>query len=202
MEESMRTFLVAFAALALTACTSGTVAFPPSEAAWNLKLAAGSSSTCTVAGVAATFGTVTDSSSAPVASEVGDNVNEWTTCTVFERTPGTFSVGTVTEQGNPNGTSFGVTIDSLSASATEASPSTGTLSFSAPSINNALLSGTCNFYFKNPGPAGEGVSDGALWCAYSCPSLTMTGGDAPETCAIEESFLFYRNCGTTTPMAK
>jgi hypothetical protein len=203
MEERMRTCLTVVTALALaaqTGCHSTPAPIPP-ETAWTMRLAAEPSGQCTFAGVDATFGTVTASSVTPIAGEFGDNVSEFTDCSVVEMDAGTFTVQTLTEAGNPHGTYFSVAIDRISASATEASPASGVVELAGPAIGGQTLMGNCSFYFKDPGPTGEGVDKGKLWCAYTCTNLTTQGAGLPEACQVLESYLFFQNCGTYPPTA-
>jgi hypothetical protein len=137
---------------------------------------------------------VTADTSTPVLSQGGESVSEWTTCTVSSNKLGTFSVNATTEESNPNGTYYGVSIASISRAATQASPAVGLVSYLGPTSGEELFSGSCNFYFKD-GASTEGVADREIWCAYTCPSLTVgDGGASGGSCEVTESYIAYRNC--------
>jgi hypothetical protein len=103
-------------------------------------------------------------------------------------------VDATTEEGNPNGTSFSVSIASISPDATQASPAVGAVACLGPASGQELASGSCNFHFKDRAST-EGVGDQEIWCAYACPSLAVgDGGAAGTSCEVTESYIAYRNC--------
>ncbi len=108
-------------------------------------------------------------------------------------TRATFSASAMTEVGNPGGASFfSFSIDNISA-AIPASPASGNIQFTGPTTGQQLVSGTCDFYFKNPGASTEGVADGNLVRLYlpeSHHKRWRRSGRVP----ITESFVAYRNC--------
>jgi hypothetical protein len=180
-----------FVVVALTAYTGCTTS-PVTTAAWTLPLTSSSAGACSVSGVTVAFGKVTADSQNPVTSEVGESVSEWTNCVLMSNTPGTFSLDATTEEGNPHGTTFGVSIPSITSSATQASPVRGSLFFAGPATGGQVVSGDCNFYFKDP--KAEGVATGEIWAAYTCPSLTVGDGSVAGTCQVTEGYIAYRNC--------
>ena len=134
---------------------------------------------------------MTADSQNPVTSEIGESVSEWTDCAVSSNTRGVFSVDAMTEE-HASRTTFSISIPSITPSATQASPAHGTVFFVGTASQGQVVSGDCDFYFKDP--KSEGVATGEIWAAYTCPSLTLGDASAAGTCQVLEGYIAYRNC--------
>jgi hypothetical protein len=191
----MRTLLVAFATLVVAAATGCSSPSPALfAAAWNLNLSSGPSGPCNLPNVS--FGTVTAEAVTPI---VDREDMQWSVCTVAPADGGAFTVTANTSQGTPAVLLYAINIPSISPDATPESPATGKLGIEFPSTatGQSGLSGTCNFFFRNPGASAQGVGRGRFWSSYTCPSLTLSdssGQTFGQTCAVTESEVAYLNC--------
>jgi hypothetical protein len=180
----------AFALAALTGCSSAPAA---PEGASAVTLDKGSSPSCGLS-FQAMLGEVTAESivtkvvdGRPVPNDSGlASVN----CSVTGTA--TFLVdGTAT---NASGDKLlHIMIPSITPSATQTSPATGSIDFTSPEIKVAYQAqSTCSFYFR-PGGA-EGVGAGLIFGAFTCNPI----GDpnTNTTCAMTESYFAFDNCET------
>jgi hypothetical protein len=85
-----------------------------------------------------------------------------------------------------------ITIPSITATATQASPAVGSVEFAAPQTNGATYTGhACDFYFV--ADTGEGVAAGKVWIAFDCQSVSGSG----STCSLAQSIALFEDCAAT-----
>jgi hypothetical protein len=187
--------LLALASLgAVAGCGSSTTVQP--AAAWVVNFDEGTNgaSCITNANFTDNFGQVSQSvigaslNNGQTDTEDPTNPTATVTCSVSGTT--TFSVhgeaSTLSQE-------LTISIASITSSATEANPATGSVSYesAAHTADTAFASESCNFYFKSG--TGEAVASGKIWGAFSCP--TIMGGNPQSTCGITESFFVFETCG-------
>lgn len=105
---------------------------------------------------------------------------------------GTFKVS-ARARNNQEATEIRVNIPSISPSATQEEPATGSISFSsAETAGKPFVSdpeNPCQFWFV---PESEqGVSPGEIWVAFECPSMK----ESQYTCALRRGALAFDGCG-------
>lgn len=88
-----------------------------------------------------------------------------------------------------DGASLTMTIPAISKDATSTAPVTGSIAFISTKTQNVYQSvkQPCNFYFVDP---AEGVSAGAIWVAFDCPSIEYQDHE----CGISTGFAKFVNC--------
>jgi hypothetical protein len=186
----MRLALLASPAIAL-ATLSGCSSRPAApEGAWAVSLEKGTSTTCSFPNVQETLGEV---SAGSVVTKVFDgqpdpnNMGSATvSCVVSATGTGTFSVDASAANGSGDKL-LRVQIPSITPSATQTSPASGSANFTSPQIATSYgAQGTCSFYFRS----GEGVSAGMIFGAFTCDPI----GDGSGACAMSESYFAFDNC--------
>jgi hypothetical protein len=97
-----------------------------------------------------------------------------------------------------SGKSLSFSISSLSKSATEANPATGSLSYASPNTAGNAYVNTgdtpCKFWFVPS--TGEDVAAGKVWLAFACDAVRDDGHDS--TCGIKSGFAIFENCSDGT----
>jgi hypothetical protein len=86
-----------------------------------------------------------------------------------------------------------VSIPSIDAKATEATPAPGSAGFkSSVTLDFYGSSDPCDFYIAPAGPtgAGQGVKPGAAWLSFKCPTIV----ESMNTCGLNESYILLENC--------
>ena len=86
-----------------------------------------------------------------------------------------------------------VSIPSIDAKATEATPAKGSVGFkSSVTVDFFGTSDPCDFYIEPAGPSGqgEGVKPGAAWLSFKCPTIV----ESMNSCGLNESYVLMENC--------
>lgn len=112
-------------------------------------------------------------------------------CSVIGADLGPFKVSATMRY---EGTEFlNVSIPSIDAKATEATPAQGSVGFKS-SVTAKLFGSSepCDFYIEPAGPTGvgEGVKPGAAWLSFKCPTIV----ESMTTCGLAESHVLMENC--------
>jgi hypothetical protein len=108
---------------------------------------------------------------------------------------GPFSVQATASQATAeNAYGFTLAISSITGSATQEAPATGSVSFSSTQTGgDAAASATdepCIFFFNTA--AGQGVSAGKIWVSFTCSKLQLD----MSVCEINEGHAIFENCET------
>ena len=203
----MRFALLALGTAAL-ACSVGCSSTPANQpdAAWVLNIDSGMSGTCNLVLATVMFGdvnatdpekTVDNGAVVPdTASGAGGGSQMGATANVSCSVTGSATFAVSASASTSNGSeSLTITIPSITTTASETSPATGSVSFadanSTAGSGNVYSGDACNFYFKQK---PESVAAGKVWGAFTCAAVTDNSETPPAVCAISESFFVFENC--------
>jgi hypothetical protein len=175
-------------AVALAGCSDPVP--PTPQGAWNANFGPSADATsCMVAQHTAGLGKVNPNDYASVVSVVAGTDSTDLRCSVTGDK--TFEVHGHAER---KGIGLDISIPKITASASEQSPASGTVSFVSDKTVQAYVSdpaNPCQFYFADP---KEGVSAGKVWVAFKCPNVSIT----MSTCQISQGFAIFENCTSET----
>jgi hypothetical protein len=187
----MRLALLASSAVALAALSGcGGSSAPPEDGAWFVSMVS-DTGMCSLADIMSKTGLVTDQSKQMTIENGMSNLS--LDCSVTQGTGKSFAVAITAQDTTPStGSTLQFNIPSISPSATQASPATGTVSYSsAATVDEEYASHACNFYFSSK---SEGVALGQIWVTFDCPMIT--NGAAMSTCDMQTSYAIFENCLT------
>lgn len=84
-----------------------------------------------------------------------------------------------------------VSVDGITAAATEEAPAPGILSYVSGTTVDAYNSSSedpCNFYFIPN--SGQNIAVGEVWFAFKCPAIVAD----QSTCEIQQGYALFENC--------
>ncbi len=184
-------FLASSAAALALLSGCGSSSAPPADGAWFVSLVSDTGQ-CNLADIMSKTGSVTDQSKQSTIENAMSNVT--IECSVTQGTGNSFAVSATGEDPTAStGSNLTLNIASLSPSATQANPATGTVTFSSPqTVNDEFASSSCNFYFSSK---SEGVALGQVWVTFDCPMLENRTGTM-SVCDLKQGFAIFENCLT------
>ena len=192
----MRLALTALAVTALAAvagCGGGSSS--PPQAAWSVQMVQSDPQTCNVADNLRQVGSVSGMmiGHTVVDQMVDANMNTISVqCTVSGSGP--FAVQASAAEGADN---LQISINSISASATMASPAVGSVAYESDATADVPFQGSCNFYFdgQTMGSAPP-IAAGRIWVEFQCAALQAQ----MFMCPIQQGYAVFEDCLTSTQM--
>lgn len=181
-------FLGFSAIVSVAAIGCDEAAAPLPQGGWAVSFLNGGG-TCNINSHNAAVGEVSQSIANKIVQE-GQNGAD-VTCTVTPSGAGF----RVEAQAILGGASLAIAIPEITKDATATAPATGSAAFISSQTQNVFssIAKPCNFYFSDP---AEGVSAGAIWVAFDCPSIEFQDHE----CKISTGFAKFINCDGAVPV--